>query len=732
MLSAQQGLIDNARMGYNGPMLDLLKSHFGYHHFLPLQKDVITNALAGKDSLVLMPTGAGKSLCYQLPALRFGGLTLVVSPLIALMKDQVDALKANGIAAEFINSTLPPPEITRVQAQAIKGQVKILYVAPERLALSGFQKFLQALEVSLIAIDEAHCISEWGHDFRPDYRNLKLLRSDFPHVPVMALTATATEGVRQDISDQLGLHRAKTFLSSFNRANLTYDVRPKRNAFNAMVELLNKHSNQSAIIYCFSRKDTENLAEDLSEQGLNALPYHAGLDNSVRKETQESFIRDEVRIVVATIAFGMGIDKPDIRLVAHYDLPKSLEGYYQETGRAGRDGLPSDCVLFYSYSDKIKQDFFINDIEDDLERQVAREKLAQMIEFCELHTCRRGFLLEYFGEKWEQESCNGCDVCLTEKEEFDATMIAQKILSAVIRTGERFGANHVCEVLRGARTKRIRELEHDQLSVYGIVDDFTDDEMKDIIGQLLAKGLLVKNTTEYPTLAVTQAGWELVNQREKLALAKPKRSNEVGLAREVTVLDYDHGLFEKLRRLRTRIAGSMGVPPYIIFGDKALLEMAYYFPQSTKAFALISGVGTEKLGQHGESFLSVIRTHARLFGLEERRIPRRRNKRDGAVRRKGSTYDETKSLFLQRLPIDEIAEQRGLAQSTVIGHLERLITAGEDLDIDHLMPPPERLAKIKAAFQHSDTPSLFPVRESLGEDFTYEELRLVRMHLRQQ
>ena len=449
-------------------MLRLLKSHFGYDGFRPLQEEIIANVLSQRDTLVLMPTGSGKSLCYQLPALRLSGLTVVVSPLIALMKDQVDTLKANGIAAEFINSTLSPEEIAHVQAQAIKGQLKILYVAPERLGLSRFRDFLRTLNVSLIAIDEAHCISEWGHDFRPDYRNLKIMRRDFPESPVIALTATATERVRDDIITQLGLQQAQKFLSSFNRPNLTYHIQPKRAAFSMLLALMHRHEDEPTIIYCFSRKDTENLAADLSENGLMALPYHAGLDNPVRQETQEKFIRDEVPIIVATIAFGMGIDKPDIRLVVHYDLPKTLEGYYQETGRAGRDRLPSECVLFYSYGDKMKQDYFIEKIEDDTERENARQKLVQVIEFCELQTCRRKCLLEYFGEKWKEENCGGCDVCLTPKEEFDATEIAQKILSGVIRTGQRFGVNYVVDVLRGGKTERVLDLKHDKLTVFGI------------------------------------------------------------------------------------------------------------------------------------------------------------------------------------------------------------------------------------------------------------------------
>ena len=407
-------------------MLVELKTHFGFDRFLPLQEEIIDRVLAGKDTLVLMSTGGGKSLCYQLPALRFSGLTVVVSPLIALMKDQVDRLRANGVAAAFINSTLSAAQVERTQAQAQQGQLKILYIAPERLALSRFRHFLRTLDVSLIAIDEAHCISEWGHEFRPDYRNLKSLQRDFPTVPIIALTATATEKVREDIVAQLGLREPEIFISSFNRTNLNYVVQPKSQAFAVLLKLLKEHRNEAAIIYRFSRKDTEAMAADLTANGFDALPYHAGLERSVRQETQERFIHGEVSIIVATIAFGMGIDKPDVRLLVHYDLPKSLEGYYQETGRAGRDGLPSECVLFYSYGDKIKHDFFIKQIEEPTERDNVIRKLAQVIAFCELQTCRRAHLLEYFGENWEQEGCGGCDICLESLEEFDATEISQK------------------------------------------------------------------------------------------------------------------------------------------------------------------------------------------------------------------------------------------------------------------------------------------------------------------
>ena len=688
--------------------------------------------LGQNDTLVLMPTGGGKSLCYQLSSLCFEGLTLVVSPLIALMKDQVDALKANGVAAEFINSTLSYDEISRVRKQAQKGQLKILYLAPERLALSGFRELLRTCDVSLIAIDEAHCISEWGHDFRPDYRNLRALRGDFPDVPVIALTATATEKVRQDIIAQLDLQKAQTFLSSFNRANLSYLVQTKTSAFSALLALLRKHENQPAIIYCSSRKDTEGLAADLSANGLTALPYHAGLDNSVRKQTQERFIHDEVPIIVATIAFGMGIDKPDIRLLVHYDLPKTLEGYYQETGRAGRDGLPSECVLFYSYGDKIKHDYFIDQIEDDVERENARQKLVQVIEFCELQTCRRKYLLEYFGEKWEKEYCGRCDVCLTPKEKFDATEIAQKILSAVYRTGERFGESHISDVLRGANTKKARDLGHDRLTVFGIVDNLTDDELKQIVSLLLARGLLVRDGNQYPTLAVTQAGRTFLNQREELILFRPKRSSEVVSALHGTNLEYDRRLFEKLRTTRKKLADERAVPPYVVFGDATLQHMAFYLPQSAESFSRIPGVGDTKLAQFSEEFLAVIRKHADENGLPERSIPSHRAARSRSLQRVGSTHSETKKLVFQKLPISVIAERRGLTEHTIINHLAQLVTAGEELDIDYLMPSAERLSKIRAAFQVAGSLTLLtPVQELLSEEYSYDELRLVRISLRQ-
>lgn len=605
-------------------MRTLLKNYFGYDEFRPLQEEIINNVLAKKDALVIMPTGGGKSLCYQLPAIKLHGLTLVISPLIALMKDQVDALKANGISAEFINSSLTPEEIYEVQKKAQRGELKILYVAPERLSVEYFHQFLETVDVQLIAIDEAHCISEWGHDFRPEYRNLKKLRKDFPSIPVIALTATATIKVRTDIVEQLNLQDAKIFLRSFNRENLTYFIQPKKGVFDQLKVLLEKHKGGSVIIYCSSRKTTEELAEDLCNEHFNARPYHAGLDPDKRTATQEKFIRDEISIIVATIAFGMGIDKPDVRLVVHYDLPKSLEGYYQETGRAGRDGLASECVLFYNYGDKMKQDYFIRQISKEDERIMAEQKLDQVIEFCELQHCRRAYLLKYFGEKWETENCGNCDTCITPKEEFDATEISQKILSAIIRTGERFGVNHIIDVLLGKNTKKVKDLGHDRLPVFGVEKRLQKEEIRHFILALLFRNYLEKNEGEYPTLRVSEMGKDALKYREKIMLSKLPDVQKTTGKKRGDDLAFDAGLFEELRALRKSLANEKNVPPFVIFSDVSLREMSHYFPQTMENFQKITGVGAMKLTQYGKQFLKIISSYARENHQKELTIPMRR------------------------------------------------------------------------------------------------------------
>ncbi len=729
---------------------EILKTHFGYDSFLPLQEEIISHVLSGQDSLVLMPTGGGKSLCYQLPAMCLPGMTLVVSPLIALMKDQVDALNANGIAARFINSSLTSSEIDLVQAQASRGLVKILYAAPERLAVPGFRRFLQDVNLSLIAVDEAHCISEWGHEFRPDYRNLRQLRSDFPGAPAVALTATATSRVRDDIVGQLGLQRGRVFLSSFNRANLTYAVETKEGYWSKLMSLLHAHQGESTIIYCFSRRETEELAEDLNERALLARPYHAGLEPEIRRRTQEDFIRDRVPIIVATIAFGMGIDKPDVRLVVHHSLPKSLEGYYQETGRAGRDGLTSDCVLFYSRADRAKQDYFINQLEDPQEQQNARQKLSQMVEYAEIPLCRRRVLLAYFGEEWGQDNCGACDVCLAAGEEFDATEIAQKTLSAVIRTGERFGALHVARVLRGSREKRVLELGHDQLSVYGIGNDFTEEQLREVMGLLQARGLLARNEGEFSTLGVSPRGRDFLKGREKLSLPKLKSAANAGRAggssrataeRSGANLtdDYDQELFEELRKLRRDLADQQSVPPFVVFGDVSLRHMATAFPQSLESLGRTPGVGKAKLEQYGERFVVAIRAYAeprniadrtgilfRSANATEKEGESRRERREG---RRSDTYEQTLALLSRGLNISQVARERGLAETTIVGQIERMASQGRELPLDHLLPDEARIRSIRDAFDICGYEFLKPVLEYLGPEFSYEEIRLTRLYL---
>ena len=731
-------------MTENPNLLSTLKSYFGYDSFLPLQEEIIANVLDGRDTLAVMPTGAGKSLCYQLPSLIFEGTTLVVSPLLALMKDQVDSLKVNGISAEFINSSLSVREIEQVQERIRLGQTKILYVAPERLAMPAFNRFLLGLDIQLIAIDEAHCISEWGHEFRPEYRQLRRLRDDFPEVPIIALTATATEQVREDIVSQLDLHKGRTFLSSFNRPNLSYSVRPKVDAGKEVTSLLLNRRGQSAIIYCFSRQETEELARELQANDLSALPYHAGMATEIRQKNQDDFIHDRVKIIVATIAFGMGVNKPDVRLVVHYSLPRSLEGYYQETGRAGRDGLPSDCILFYSHADKAKQDYFINQVEDAHERKNAQQKLATMAEYARLPTCRRRFILEHFGESSAPEQCGACDVCMEPREQFDATEIAQKILSAVVRTGERFGADHITQVLMGNRGKRILDKGHDQLSVYGIAKNEDRAQLKDVIGQLQAKDLLKSSQSEFPTLAVTPQGRKFLNESQRLTLTKPKSTDQVKAAsadKSRRLIEYDRGLFEELRALRRRMADAQDIPLFVVFGDASLRQMAADFPLNMEEFSQIHGVGQAKLEQYGPEFLEVIRKYLQSSGLpfataavlmRQRSNKRQVHEERGSARSLGRTTEyETRELLSQELTISQIAQTRNLAETTIIGHLERLSGQHVDLNLHHVLPDTDTLEAIRKAFGLCGSTYLKPVWEFLGTAVTYDDLRLARIYFGQ-
>ena len=717
---------------YNCSVLELLKTNFGYDEFLPLQEEIVSSVMAGRDTFALMPTGGGKSLCYQLPALALPGLTLVVSPLIALMKDQVDALEANGIPAAFINSTQTTAELSQVVRRLRAEEIKLLYVAPERATESRFADFLTTLQVSLIAIDESHCVSEWGHEFRPAYRELRNLRNSCPNAPVIALTATATKEVRADILSQLGLRGPDIFVSSFDRPNLTYSIVAKERDLSSLIDLLERHRGESAIIYCGSRKDTEEMATTLKELGFRAEPYHAGLDANVRRATQERFIRDHTHIITATIAFGMGINKPDVRLIIHYDLPKSIESYYQETGRAGRDGLPAECVLFYSYAGKSRQEFFINQIDDQEERERARQRLNRVIALCSLSGCRRKFVLQYLGEEWSKENCGGCDNCTGSREEYDATEIAQKVLSAVIRTGERFGAAHVIGVLRGSRAERVLAQGHDQLSVYGIAAEHSRDEIRNLIEELKREGLLIVADAEFPTLGVTEKGRGFLRNRERLTLSRPvERKTVPGSGNQIRRGDsggYDAGLYNALSTLRKQIADGRGVPAYVIFGNRALQDMARRVPRTLSEFALVSGVGQAKLEDLGGPFLECINAYAGEQGWPESSTPSGTQAQAArAPRIAGQSFRETGRLLSEGRSLDEVAEARDLAVTTVIGHLERLVEEGEEVEWTHLLPTPDRRSEIEAVFEIVGDELLRPVFDELGGQFTYTEIRLTRL-----
>ncbi len=591
-------------------MKNILKDFFGFDEFRPLQEEVITSVLKGNDSFVLMPTGGGKSLCYQIPALMFSGITLVVSPLIALMKDQVDALKTNGIKAEFLNSSLSSSKASEVYRRLLDGDVKILYVAPERLGIDSFRDFLMKLDISLVAIDEAHCISAWGHDFRPEYRNLKDLKKMF-NVPFIALTATATKRVIDDVCEQLNLDNPKKFISSFDRPNLNIQVVPKKGYFSQLLRLLRKYKDKASIVYCFSRKDTEKIVDKLKDNGIKAVCYHAGLSNEVRKRNQELFVKDKVNVIVATIAFGMGIDKPDVRLVVHTSFPKSIEGYYQEIGRAGRDGLPSECVLFYSYGDKRKHQFFIDMIEDAEEKKRAEDNLNEVIRYCDLLSCRRRFLLNYFDDNYSKDFCGNCDRCNSVEDKFDASLVAKKILSAVIRLGNKFGKSYVVDVLKGSTSKKVLNFGHNRLSVYGIVDDFSRDELLQIVDSLIALGFLYRGEGRFPVVSVTKKGIEFLKSDEPLMLNFVKNRFEKNKFIDVKkqksdFSGYDVEVFEKLRVLRRRLADERNVPPFMIFGDVSLKDMAKNLPSNEDEFLAIHGVGNAKLEQFGKMFLDVI------------------------------------------------------------------------------------------------------------------------------
>jgi ATP-dependent DNA helicase RecQ len=591
-----------------------LKHYFGYDSFRPYQREIAEASLSGDDVLALLPTGGGKSLCYQLPALMQPGLTLVISPLIALMKDQVDALVANGVAATFLNSSLDQQAAGRRIEGLDRGEYQLLYAAPERIVLPDFQASLARWNLRRIAVDEAHCVSEWGHDFRPEYRLIASLRERYPNVPIAAVTATATDRVRSDIERFLRLRRPRRFVAGFNRPNLRYVVLEKLDAPDQLLSWSASRATESGIVYVANRQSADHLARRLSAAGISARPYHAGLSSQERARNQDLFIRDEIRVICATIAFGMGIDKPNVRYVVHYDVPKNLEGYYQETGRAGRDGLPSECALFFSGGDAAKQRHFIRQIEDREERERATRLLGKMLDFAAAATCRRAFLLRYFGDTAVADACANCDNCLQPPERVDATETAAKMLSCAYRirvhSGFATGAHHLIDVLLGHSTKNVLARGHDRLSTFGIGTEYTKAEWLALLSELLRLGLL-ELEPEHRTLRLTQEGRQALRERRRIEFAKPRIVGKPLKGRKKAAPEvaapFESELFEELRRLRKRLADEQGVPPYVVFSDATLRELAARKPVTLSDFRDVSGVGNVKLERYGESFVSTIR-----------------------------------------------------------------------------------------------------------------------------
>ena len=587
-------------------MLDTLRKVFGFHEFRPNQESVVRSLLEKRDVLAIMPTGGGKSLCYQLPALLLPGTCMVISPLIALMKDQVDGARSNGIRAAFLNSSQSPDERDEVMRHLLSGSLDLLYVAPERFILSQFRETLSRVSLSIAVIDEAHCISEWGHDFRPDYLSLADLVALFPDTPVAAFTATATHRVQQEILDKLALRNPFIVRASFDRPNLLYDVRFKENVDAQLVSLLNSNPGKAAIIYRTSRKSVNDTTAMLQAKGFRALPYHAGLSDDDRKKNQEAFIRDQVEVIVATIAFGMGIDKSNSRLVIHADLPKSIENYYQETGRAGRDGEPAACTLLFSQGDIPKMRFFIDAMTDQTERERALAALSRVSAFASTSVCRRRTLLDYFGERYLHDNCNSCDICLGTREVVDATLEAQMVLSAIVRTEERFGATHITDILTGSRNKKILDFGHDRLKTYGVGKAHDKKYWRRLIDELLAQKVIEKSEGLYPTLFLLPKASRVLRREEPFDIVH-KLEKKTGLSLPKSGdAPYDNKLFELLRTQRKQIADEQGIPPYVVFSDRTLLDMAASLPRTAEAMLGVSGVGEVKLQRYGRHFLRLI------------------------------------------------------------------------------------------------------------------------------
>ena len=709
-----------------------LKEVFGYSQFRGNQETVIRNVLDGKNTFVIMPTGAGKSLCYQLPAMIKDGLAIVISPLIALMKNQVDQLNAYGVNARFLNSTLSKGEITRLKKDCMNNIVKLLYVAPESMNKEENIEFLKKVNVSFVAIDEAHCISEWGHDFRPEYRRIKSIIQQFGNLPIVALTATATPKVQLDIQKNLQMEDADVFMSSFNRKNLYYEVRPKKETKKQLIHFLRQHKGKSGIVYCLSRKKVEEIAQLLQVNGFKAAPYHAGLDPEVRERNQDNFLNEEVDIIVATIAFGMGIDKPDVRFVIHYDVPKSLEGYYQETGRSGRDGLEGHCLMFYSHNDLNKLEKFNKD-KSVQERENARILLQEMEFYAESPVCRRKQLLHYFGEEYKEDNCGMCDNCVHPRERFDGMEYAAMVLQAVKQTNERFGLGHLVHVLRGVEDEYVKSYGHFSLPIYGKGKDQDADFWKSVIRQTLIFQLLEKDIENIGVLKMTPRGEAFLKKPHALEMARDHdfttdvENEEVSTERTpVTAKAYDDKLFEMLKDLRKKVAKQKDLPPYVIFQDPSLEEMATTFPTTKEDLAQVNGVGMGKVNKFGKEFLELIKQYVDDNDIETA---------SEIVVKTSVNKSKTKILIIQqidkKIDLEEIAQTAGLSFNELLTEIENISYSGTKLNLTYYLDDILDKSKqddIHDYFMNADTDSLEAALndESLS-DYSEEDIRLIRV-----
>ncbi|WP_421763457.1 DNA helicase RecQ [Ekhidna sp.] len=709
-----------------------LKRVFGYDKFRGKQEDIIHNILDRKNTFVIMPTGAGKSLCYQLPAIVQEGTAIVISPLIALMKNQVDQMNAVGIHARFLNSTLTKSESNRVKKDTISGIVKLLYVAPESLTKEENVEFLKQATISFVAIDEAHCISEWGHDFRPEYRRIKDIIARLGDIPMIALTATATPKVQLDIQKNLSMDGAHLFKSSFNRTNLYYEVRPKQNAKKQLIKFIKGHKGESGIIYCLSRKKVEEIAEFLRVNDINAAPYHAGMESKERMKNQDGFLNEDIDVIVATIAFGMGIDKPDVRFVVHYDAPKSIEGYYQETGRAGRDGINSNCLMFYSYNDILKLEKFNKD-KAVTERENARFLLEEMASYADSAICRRKQLLHYFGEEFGKDNCGQCDNCVYPKEQFEGKEIIELVIQAVKQTNERFDINHLASLVVGKLTQHVKSYDHDKLDVFGKGKTINDDEnfWRSVIRQTLLHEFLKKDIENPAVFRVSKKGKEFLSNPYSHKLSKDHEYESDAESEDemdkvpVNVSAYDKTLFGMLKKLRKDIAHHEDIPPYVIFSDPSMEEMCTVYPTTMDDLKQIIGVGESKAKKFGEPFLQMIEEY-----IEENDIV---TASDVLIKTSG-TKSKNKIYIIQhidqKMDFEEIAEARGMKYEDVIAEVENICYSGTKLNIDYYIDQlldDDRQDDIYDYFLNAETDELAVAMDELGEFYSEDEVRLMRV-----